>query len=63
MIPIFNVVLIPDKDENTINNGKQVSLFLLWKYSDKRYGNIDYRTQIQMSNFIQVRASLVFAAI
>ena len=63
MIPIFKVVLIPDKDENTINNGKQVRLFLLWKYSDKRYGNIDYRTQIQMSNFIQVRASLVFAAI
>ena len=63
MIPIFNVVLIPDKDENKINNGKQVSLFLLWKYSDKLYGKIDYRTQIQMSNFIQVQASLVFAAI
>ena len=63
MIPIFNVVLISDKDENAVNNGKQVVFFLLSKYSDKRYSNIDYRTQIEMSNFIQVQASLVFAAI
>ena len=63
MIPIFNVVLIPDKDENAINNGKHVVLFLLSKYSDKLYGNIVYRTQIEMSNLIQVPASLVFAAI
>ena len=35
MIPIFNVVLISDKDENAINNGKHVVLFYLSKYSDK----------------------------
>ena len=63
VIPIFNVVLISDKDENVINNGKHVVLFLLLKYFDKLYGNIDYRTQIEMSNFIRVQASLVFAAI
>ena len=62
-MPIFNVVLISDKDENAINNGKHVVLFLLSKYSDKLYGNIDYRTQIEMINFIQVQASLVFPAI
>ena len=60
MIPIFNVVLISDKDENAINNGKHVVLFLLSKYSDKLYGNIVYRTQMEMSNFIQVQALLVF---
>ena len=27
VIPIFNVVLISDKDENTINNGKHFVLF------------------------------------
>ena len=63
MIPIFNVALVSDKDENAINNGKHVVLFLLSKYSDKLYGNIVYRTQIEMSNLIQVPASLVFAAI
>ena len=63
VIPIFNAVLISDKDENVINNGKHVVLFLLSKYFDKLYGNIDYRTQIEMSNFIRVQASLVFAAI
>ena len=63
MIPIFDVVLISDKDENTINNGKQVVVFLLSKYSDKLYGDIVYRTQTGMSNFIQVQASLIFAAI
>ena len=57
MIPIFNVVLISDKDKNAINNGKHVVLFLLSKYSDKLYGNIVYRTQIEMSNFIQVPVS------
>ena len=62
MIPIFNVVLISDKNENVINNGKHVVLFLLSKYSDKLYGNIVYRMQTEMSNFIQVPASLVFAA-
>ena len=62
-IPIFNVVLISDKDENAINNGKHVVLFHLSKYSDKPYGNIVYKIQIEMSNFIQVIASLVFVAI
>ena len=33
------------------------------KYFDKLYGNIVYKMQIQMSNFSQVPASLVFAAI
>ena len=38
-------------------------LFHLPKCSDKVYGNIFYMMQIEMSNFIQVPASLVFAAI
>ena len=63
MIPIFNVVLISDKDENEINNSKHVILFLLKKIYDKFYGNIVYKKQTEMSNFIQVPTSLVFAAI
>ena len=63
VIPIFNVILISDKDENAINKGKHVVLFHLSKYSDKLYGNIVYKIQIEMSNFIKVPASLVFAAI
>ena len=63
MIPIFNVVLISDKDENAINKGKHVVLFHLSKYSDKLYGNIVYKMQIEMSNFIQVPTLLLFAAI
>ena len=55
--------MISDKDENVINNGKHVVLFHLSKYSDKLYGNIVYKMQIGMSNFIQVSASLVFATI
>ena len=39
VLPIFNDVLISDKDENAINNGKDV-LFYLSKCSDKLYGNI-----------------------
>ena len=62
VIPIFDVVLISDKDENTINNGKHVS-FQLSKCSDKLYGNIVYTIQIEMSHFIQAPASLVFATI
>ena len=57
------MVLISEKDENAINNGKQVVLFHLLKYSDKLYSNIVYKIQIEMSNFIQVPASLAFAAI
>ena len=41
-IPIFNVALISDKDENAINNGKHV-LFHLSKCSDKIFGNIVLR--------------------
>ena len=63
VIPIFNVVFISDEDENAIDNGKHVVLFDLSKYSDKLYGNIVYKMQIEMSNFIQVPVSLVFAAI
>ena len=63
MIPIFTVVLISDKNENAIINGKRVALFHLSKYFDKLYGNIVYKTQIEMSNFSQVSVSLVFAAI
>ena len=57
MIPVFNVVLISDKDENATDNGKHVVLIHLSKYSDKLYG------KVEMSNFTQVPASLVFAAI
>ena len=39
-----------DKDENVINNGKHVVLFHLLKYSDKLYGNIVYKMQIEMSS-------------
>ena len=42
---------------------KHVVLFHLSKYSDKLYGNIVYQMQIEMIDFIQVTASLVFAAI
>ena len=63
VIPIFTVVLISDKNENAIINGKHVALFHLSKYFDKLYGNIVYKTQIEMNNFSQVSVSLVFAAI
>ena len=58
MIPIFS-----DKDENAINNGKHNVLFYLLELSDKLSGNTFYKMQIEMSNFSQVPASLVFAAI
>ena len=45
-----------------LGNGKHVVLFHLSKYSDKRYANIFYKMQTEMSNFIQVPVSLVFAA-
>ena len=45
------------------NNGKHVDLFHLSNYSDKVYGDIVYKMQVEMSNFIQVLASLLFAAI
>ena len=35
-----------------INKDKHVVLFHLSKYSDKLYGNIVYKIQIEMSNFI-----------
>ena len=57
MIPLFNVVLVSDKDENAINKGKHVVLFRLSKYSEKFYGNIIYKIQIEMSNFIKVGLS------
>ena len=63
MIPIFNIVLISDNNENAINNGKHVVLFHLSKFFDKLYGNIVYQMQIELSNFIQLPASLVFAVI
>ena len=40
-----------------------VVLFHLWKYYDKLYGNIVYKMQTEMSNFIELPASLVFATI
>ena len=55
MIPVSDVTLTSDKDENAINNGEHV-LFHLSKYSDKLYGNIAFKMQIEMSNFIQVAA-------
>ena len=57
MIPLFNVVLVSDKDENAINKGKHVVLFRLSKYSEKFYGNIMDKIQIEMSNFIKVGLS------
>ena len=63
MIPIFNVVMISDKNENVIDKDKHVVLFHLLKYSDKLCGNIGYKIQIEMNNFIKVPASLLFAAI
>ena len=57
MIPIFNVVLISDKDENAINKGKHVALFHSSKYSDKLYGNIFVRYKLKRA------ISFVFAAI
>ena len=63
MMPIFNVVLISDKDKNAINKGKHVILFHLSKQSDKLYGNSVYKIQTEMSNFTKVPGSLVFAAI
>ena len=63
VIPIFNVVLISDNDENAIDNGKHVVLFHLSKYSDKLYGSVVYQMKIEMIDFIQVPVSLVFAAI
>ena len=62
MIPIFNVVLISNKDGNAINNSKHVVLFYSSKYSDELYGNNVYQMQIEMSNFFKVPTSLVFAA-
>ena len=58
MIPIFNAVLILDKNENTINNSN-----ILSKYSDKLYGNIVYKMKTEMSSFFQGPASIVFAVI
>ena len=53
MIPILNVVLISDKDENALSKYSQC-------YS---YGNTVYKMQTEMSNLIQVPGSLVFAAV
>ena len=39
VISILNAILISDKDENAINNGKH-ALFHLSKCPDKLYGNI-----------------------
>ena len=55
--------MISDKDENATDKDKRVVLFHLSKYSDKLYGNIGYKIQIQMSNFIKVPVSLLFAPI
>ena len=62
MIPIFNVVLISDKDENAINKSKHVVWFHLSKYSDKVYGNAVFKIQIKMGNFIKKSNLIVFAA-
>ena len=45
-IPIFNVVLISDKDENAINNGKHI-LFHLSKCFDKLYVNIVLKNELK----------------
>ena len=50
LIPILNG-LISDKDENAINDG---NLFHLSKYSDKLYGNIVYKMQIEISFKYQI---------
>ena len=43
------------KGKNAINNGKHL-LFHLSKCSDKLYGNIIYKMQTEISNYIQVPA-------
>ena len=58
----LHAVLISNKGENTINIGIEV-LFHLSKYYDKLYGNIVKKIQFEMSSFIQVWTSLVFATI
>ena len=63
MRPIFNVVLILDKDENVINKGKHIVWFHLLKYSDSLHDNIVYKIQIEKSNFIKIPASHVFVTI
>ena len=61
---MFNVVLILDKDENAINKGKLCRFISLIEILyEKLYGNIVYKIQIGMSNFIKVPASLAFAAV
>ena len=40
-----------------------VNMSFYFTYRNKLYGNIVYKMQTKMSNFIQVPASLVFAAI
>ena len=54
LIPIFNG-LISDKDENSINDG---NLFHLSKYSDKLYGNIVYKMQMEISFKYQIHLHL-----
>ena len=39
MIPVFIVALLSDKDENAINNRKDISFHLI-KCSDQLYGSI-----------------------
>ena len=65
VIPIFNDVLILDKGENVINNGKHV-LFHILKCSDKLCwynSNIVDIIQIQNERFHSSSGSLVFAMI
>ena len=54
--------MILGKDQIAINNDKHV-LFHLSKYAVKLDGNIVHKIEIEMSSFIEVSASLVFAAI
>ena len=54
--------MILDKDQIAINNDKHV-LFHLSKYAAKLDGNIVHKIEIEMSSFIEVSASPVFAAI
>ena len=54
LIRIFNG-LISDKDENAINDG---NLFHLSKYSDKLYGNIVYKMQMEISFKYQIHLHL-----
>ena len=61
MIPIFNAILISDKDENAINNGKYVVLFLYRKTLINFMVTLFIVRKLKWAKWVS--ASLVLAAI